>query len=52
MTDIGVFRDKLEPDVWCVEVNDYNDDGGCTVTVFLTHNAAPYRVQRLRRAEC
>ena len=34
MTDISVFRDKVEPDLWRVEDTDYNDDGGCNVTVF------------------
>jgi hypothetical protein len=39
MTDISVFRDKLKPDLWRVEDNDYNDDGGCTVTVFVGPDA-------------
>jgi hypothetical protein len=34
MTDFSVFRDKLEPDLWRVEDNDYNDDGGCTFTLW------------------
>jgi hypothetical protein len=34
MTDVSVFRNKLEPELWRVEGTDYNDDGGCTFTLF------------------
>jgi hypothetical protein len=44
MTDISVFRDKEHPEDWRVEHTDYNDDGGCTVTVF----AAPDAEKRAR----
>lgn len=39
MTDLSVFRDKEDPECWRVEDTDYDNDGGCTLTIFAGQGA-------------